>query len=86
MAQRCGLAAVGQYARKGAKLYVEGKLQTSSWEDRQNGEKQYRTEIVARYIVLLGSRDNGEKPGVETPNEQSSSEPLPSVVDDEIPF
>lgn len=37
---------VGEYVAKGSKLYVEGKIQTSSWEDRQSGERKYRTEIV----------------------------------------
>jgi Lhr-like helicase len=46
-----------------------GELQTSAWEDRQNGEKKYRTEIVARDIVLLGSRHNGEKNGGEMPGQ-----------------
>jgi single-strand DNA-binding protein len=63
---------VGEYVRKGSKLYVEGKLQTSSWEDRQNGGKKYGTEIVARDIILLGSRENGEKGAVETSDENSS--------------
>jgi single-strand DNA-binding protein len=35
---------VGEYVAKGGKLYVEGKIQTSSWEDRQSGERKYRTE------------------------------------------
>jgi single stranded DNA-binding protein len=35
---------VGEYVHKGSKLYVEGKLQTSTWEDKQNGQKKYRTE------------------------------------------
>src|SRR6185437_447007 len=39
---------VGEYVKKGSKLYIEGKLQTSSWEDRQGGSKRYRTEITAR--------------------------------------
>ena len=77
---------VGEYVRKGTKLYIEGKLQTTSWQDRQSGEKKYRTEIVARDIILLGSRENGEKSGVETPNEQSRPEPVSSVVDEDIPF
>ena len=44
---------------KGSKVYVEGKLQTSTGEDRQSGEKKYRTEIVARDLVRLGSREKG---------------------------
>ena len=50
---------VGEYVAKGSKLYVEGKIQTSSWEDRQSGERKYRTEIVARELLLLGPRENG---------------------------
>jgi single-strand DNA-binding protein len=49
---------VGEYVKKGAKLYIEGKLQTSSWDDRESGTKKYRTEIVARDLVLLGSHEN----------------------------
>jgi single-strand DNA-binding protein len=44
---------VGEYVKKGSKIYVEGRLQTSSWEDKQSGEKKYRTEIVAVSMVLL---------------------------------
>src|SRR5579864_8345854 len=50
---------VGEYVHKGSKLYIEGKLQSSTWEDRNSGEKKYRTEIVARDIVLLGSPEAG---------------------------
>jgi single-strand DNA-binding protein len=50
---------VGEYVAKGSKLYVEGKIQTSSWEDRQSGERKYRTEIVARDLLLLSPRENG---------------------------
>jgi single-strand DNA-binding protein len=73
---------VGEYVRKGSKLYIEGKLQTSSWEDKQRGERKYRTEIVARDIVLLGSRDSGEEGRPETPGEESNTEPAVSVVAD----
>jgi single-strand DNA-binding protein len=52
-------AIVGEYVAKGSKVYVEGKLQTTSWEDRQSGERKYRTEIVARDLLLLGLRENG---------------------------
>ena len=77
---------VGEYVRKGTKLYVEGKLQTSSWDDRQSGEKKYRTEIVARDIVLLGSRENGKESNEARPAEEPSQDPVPASVDDDIPF
>jgi single-strand DNA-binding protein len=50
---------VGEYVKKGSKIYLEGRLQTSSWEDKQSGEKKYRTEIVASDLVLLGGRGDG---------------------------
>ena len=77
---------LGEYVRKGSRLYVEGKLQTSSWEDRQNGGKKYRTEIVAREIVLLGSRDNGQDDRDKRLGGQSSPESATAVADDDISF
>ena len=77
---------VGEYVRKGSKVYIEGKLQTSSWEDKQSGERKYRTEVVARDIVLLGAQDNGQEGKGEMPSGQSSPEPTPAVADDDIPF
>ncbi len=50
---------IGEYVKKGSKIYIEGRLQTSSWEDKQSGEKKYRTEIVASDLVLLGGRGEG---------------------------
>lgn len=46
---------VSQYCRKGSQIYIEGHLQTRSWDD-PTGKKQYRTEIVADNIILLGGR------------------------------
>src|SRR5579872_5554734 len=47
---------IGEYVKKGSKIYIEGRLQTSSWEDKQSGEKKYRTEVIAQEMVLLGGR------------------------------
>jgi single-strand DNA-binding protein len=54
---------VGEYLKKGSKAYIEGRLQTSSWEDKQSGEKKYRTEIIAQDLVLLSGRGEGEGEG-----------------------
>jgi len=54
---------VGEYVKKGSKIYIEGRLQTSSWEDKQSGEKKYRTEIVAQDLVLLSGRGEGDSEG-----------------------
>jgi len=77
---------VGEYVRKGTKLYIEGKLQTTSWQDRQSGEKKYRTEVVARDLVLLGSRDNGQNAAAQAAGDESETETAPTVVDEDIPF
>lgn len=50
---------IGEYVKKGSKIYIEGRLQTSSWEDKQSGEKKYRTEVVASDLVLLSGRGEG---------------------------
>ncbi|HEV3037792.1 MAG TPA: single-stranded DNA-binding protein [Candidatus Angelobacter sp.] len=50
---------VGEYVKKGSKVYIEGRIQTSSWEDKQSGEKKYRTEIVANDLLLLSGRGEG---------------------------
>jgi len=49
----------GQYLRKGKQIYVEGRIQTRSWDDRQTGEKKYRTEIVCENFQMLGQRGDG---------------------------
>jgi len=47
-----------QYLTKGQRVLVDGRLQTRSWED-QNGQKQYRTEIVANDVMFIGTRPQG---------------------------
>ncbi len=57
---------VGEYVKKGSKIYIEGRLTTNSWEDQKTGEKKYRTEIVANDLVLLSGRGDaggGEEGG-----------------------
>ena len=46
----------GQYLKKGNKVYIEGRIQTRSWDD-QTGVKRYRTEIVADNMIMLGSKN-----------------------------
>lgn len=48
----------GEYLRKGRQCYVEGRLQTREWQDRE-GQKRYTTEIVANQVVFLGGRGDG---------------------------
>jgi len=92
---------VGEYVKKGSKVYIEGRLQTSSWEDKQSGEKKYRTEIIANDLVLLGGRGEGgdfegrssrgasANAGVDQrpahPEESAAPHPA-EITDEDIPF
>lgn len=80
-----------QYLRKGSQVYIEGRLQTRSWDD-QSGNKRYRTEIVADNMIMLGSKPSGTSG--PSPDEVSyQSAPAPSSTEseeevnvEEIPF
>jgi single-strand DNA-binding protein len=54
---------VGEYVKKGSKVYIEGSLRTHSWDDKQTGQKKYMTEIVVNDLVLLGGRGEGGAEG-----------------------
>jgi single-strand DNA-binding protein len=86
---------VGEYVRKGSKLYVEGRLQTRSWE--QDGAKRYATEIVANEMQMLdsrgagqGSSDFGQAPAQASSQASAQAEPQQPPdfdnFDDDIPF
>jgi single-strand DNA-binding protein len=48
-----------QYLTKGKQIFVEGRIQTRSWDDKQTGEKKYRTEIICENFQMLGQRGGG---------------------------
>ena len=47
-----------KYLKKGGSVYIEGRIQTKSWEDQQTGQKRYSTEIIADQLKMMGGRDN----------------------------
>jgi single-strand DNA-binding protein len=78
----------GQYLTKGKQIFVEGRLETRSWEDKQSGEKRYRTEVIADNFQMLGSRGGG---GEHEAAAGPASGPGPADFggepsDDDIPF
>jgi single-strand DNA-binding protein len=84
----------GEYLTKGKQVYIEGKLQTRSWDDR-DGIKRYTTEVVAREMVMLGggggSQGNrpphpGEVDGESYNTPPQSAGPPGPPDDDDIPF
>lgn len=67
----------GQYLAKGRQVYVEGRLQTRSWEDQQTGQKRSRTEIVCENLQMLGQRpEAAEAPGA---GEAAEAPPAPAA-------
>ena len=71
-----------EYLRKGSQVYIEGKLQTDKWQDR-DGNDRYTTKIIANQMQMLGSPRNSPAPvSGSTPPAQ----PDPDDFDDDIPF
>lgn len=70
----------GEYLTKGSRVYIEGKLQTRQWE--KDGQKMYTTEIVAREMKMLSSRQNSE--GDSGGYGGQGQEPPPMA--DDVPF
>ena len=89
---------IRDYVKKGSKLYVEGRLQTSSWDDKTTGQKKYRTEIIVGDLSLLSGRGEGEGGAgggnYSRSNTASFDQSAPAqdysqateITDDDIPF
>ena len=79
-----GLADVAeQYLKKGSRIYVEGKIRTQSWQDKE-GNTKYTTEIVADNMVMLDRRDENMQTG--NTGGDSGSASAPSTEKDDLPF
>jgi len=86
---------IRDYVKKGTKLYVEGKLQTRSWDDKDTGQKKYRTEIIINDLSLLSGRDEGGYSRGSSSSTASFDQRQPAgaddyasteISDDDIPF
>jgi single-strand DNA-binding protein len=90
---------VRDYVKKGKPLYIEGRLTTRSWDDKETNKKVYRTEIVIEELVLLGGRGDGDSSapssGYARNNTASIDQrstasaddyPHAEITDDDIPF
>ena len=74
-----------EYLTKGKQIYIEGRLQTREWEDRE-GNKRYTTEIVANQMQMLGRRDESAPSGPSEPSSEPDGPPPGPSGDDDIPF
>lgn len=63
----------GQYLKKGRPVFIEGRLQLDTWDDKQSGQKRSRLRVVAENLQLLGVRQEGEAPASSTPPRGRSS-------------
>ena len=85
------------YVKKGSSLFVEGKITNRSWDDKESGQKRYRTEIIVNDFTFVGSKSGGEGGGSYS---KSASTPYTAgaapaaapdfadqgITDDDIPF
>ncbi len=78
-----------KHLAKGRQVYIEGRLQTRSWEDTTSGQKKFSTEIVASTVQFLGGGATTERTGQSHSNEQFNDfgpEPSFDQSSDDIPF
>lgn len=87
----------GEYLRKGAKIFIEGRLQTRKWQDKTSGQDRYTTEIIADNMQMLDSKGSGtstatgaepafEKPATANTAALSTTAAALESFDDDIPF
>lgn len=92
----------GEYLKKGRPIYVEGRLKTRKWQDKDTGADRYSTDIVADQMQMLGGREGGDSGGEynqapAAPRQQRPAQPRPAApqaspgvnladMDDDVPF
>ena len=89
-----------EYLKKGRKVYIEGRLSTRSWDDKETGQKKYMTEVVANDLVLLGGKSEGggggdnmetagarkAKSGFDQRGPEDNLSQSTEITDEDIPF
>ena len=77
---------IGQYVKKGQQLYVEGRLQTRKWQDKDGVEK-YSTDIISDNFTFIGSKsDSSGTDNQSSKNNDNFDQSSPAQQDDDIPF
>ncbi|MDX1563085.1 MAG: single-stranded DNA-binding protein [Gammaproteobacteria bacterium] len=79
-----------EYLRKGSQVYIEGKLRTRKWQDKENNDR-WTTEIIANEMQMLGGRPDASAPARSAPAKAAASgggapSGPPAEFDDDIPF
>lgn len=76
---------VANYVRKGSKIYVEGKIKTDKWQDKNTGQDKYTTYILADSLQLLDSKPNNTSQQSQH-NQQKTNGYQNQPLDDDLPF
>lgn len=86
---------IGEYLAKGRSIYIEGRLKTRKWQDKDTGADRYATEIIIDQMQMLGGRDGGDgregnngsgRAAQQRPAAQAPKRPTAADMDDDIPF
>ena len=75
----------GEYLKKGSKIYIEGRLQTRSWEDK-DGVKKYTTEVIGDNMTMLDAKGEGGGTVSSAPPPSDQPPPADSGAEDDLPF
>lgn len=87
----------GQYLKKGSAVYIEGRIKTRKWQDKETGQDRFSTDIIADQMQMLGGRDDSGAQGSDqapqarqsqAPQRQRPAAPPANMMDmdDDIPF
>ena len=79
-----------QYLKKGAQVYIEGRISTRKWKDEQSGQDKYSTEIIIQgynsSLTMLGGANNLQSQSSQNSSPIEDTSQIPSELDDDIPF
>lgn len=78
-----------EYLKKGSKVYIEGRIQTRSWDDKNTGQKRYMTEIVAADMIMLDAKGSNARGTGESSGDSErvrETRPEPTNEKDDLPF
>lgn len=83
----------GEYLKKGSKVYIEGRIRTTKWQDKNTGQDRYTTEIIAENMQMLDSKggqglspDAGFEKASAAPSSSPEMAPALDTFDDDVPF
>lgn len=71
-----------EYLKKGSKVYIEGRLQSRSWDDKNTGQKRYTTEVIANEMIMLDAKGSNSGRASEPPSAPSEK----TSEKDDLPF